>query len=36
LKAINFTGWMAVECILSGPANTVLPPAAAHLRAALA
>jgi sugar phosphate isomerase/epimerase len=36
LKQMQFSGWMAVECILSGPASDVLPPAAAHLRAALA
>jgi sugar phosphate isomerase/epimerase len=36
LKAQGFSGWLAVECILSGPAETVLPAAAAHLRKALA
>jgi sugar phosphate isomerase/epimerase len=36
LRDAGFDGWLAVECILSGPAETALPPSAAHLRAVLA
>jgi sugar phosphate isomerase/epimerase len=33
LKAVGFTGYMAFECGLSGPAETVLPRSVAFLRA---